>query len=145
MWRSSVERAVPNVRVHAVGRADLSTGVITSGKAEPSTSRELRAELAGIVSRVFVKLGDTVPAGAAIVELSVPTLQAEMTQAASELAAANETKRLAESGGTPTQVAELEAQVNQARRARDAADAVARQNEKLADKGAIARVELEQS
>src|SRR5689334_19350748 len=79
-WRRSVERSIPNVRVHAAARADLRTGVITSGKAEPSRARELRAEVAGIISRVFVLPGDSVQAGSAIVEVSVPTLQTELTQ-----------------------------------------------------------------
>jgi HlyD family secretion protein len=144
-WRRSVERSVPTVKVHPVGRADLRTGVITSGKAEPSVVRELRAELAGIVSRVFVNLGDPVQQGAAIVELSVPTIQTELTQAAAELAEATEAKRIAESGGTPTQVAELQAQVNQARIARENASAVVKQSERLTEKGAIARAELDRA
>jgi HlyD family secretion protein len=144
-WRRSVERSIPLVRIQKVSRQDIHTGVTTSGKAEPVAIRELRAELGGTVSRLLVKVGDKVRAGDTIAEVSVPGLQTEAAQAAAELAAANDARRLAVAGGSPAQLAELQAQVDQARRVREQAETVLKQSERLAEKGAIARVELEQA
>jgi HlyD family secretion protein len=144
-WRRSVERSVPTVRTHKVSRQDIRSGVTTSAKAAPVTIREIRAAVGGLVSRVPVQVGDKVKAGQVLAELSAEALQSEAAQAESELAGAQDARRLLEAGGTPAQLAEMQAQVDQAKRVRDQADALLKQSERLAEKGAIARVELEQA
>lgn len=144
-WLRSLERAVVEVRTAQVVRQDLHTGVVTNGKAEAAVFREVRAELDGQLSRLLVREGDRVRPGQALAEMSVPELVSEREQAAAELAGAGEALRLLQQGGTVTQVAELQAQIDAARREREQAAALVSQNQRLAERGAIARMELEQA
>lgn len=144
-WRRSAERAIPVVVIHRVVRGDIRTGITTSGKAEPATIREVRAEISGIISSLHVNVGESVRAGQPLADLAVQGLDTDAAQAAAELAAATDARRLIASGGSPAQLAELQARVNQARRTREQAEIVLKQSERLAEKGAIARIELEQA
>ncbi|MSO21453.1 MAG: efflux RND transporter periplasmic adaptor subunit [Acidobacteria bacterium] len=144
-WRRSSERAVIEVRTAKVSKQDIHSGVITSGQAEPVAFRELRTEISGLLRRLHVNIGDRVRAGSPIADLSAPELQSELAQASAELATAAEQKRVWERGGTPAQLLELQTQINLAKKSRDQSESLVQQNERLAEKGAIAKLELEQA
>ena len=141
----SQQRSIQTIRVAKVERQDIHSGVVTNGKAEPIFFREIRAEVEGEVTFLAVREGDKVTTGKKLLELSQRQVLSELEQARAELAAADEAVRLLEQGGTTTQVAELKAQLEAARRERDQATTLVQQNERLVEKGAVARVELEQS
>jgi len=141
----SYQRSVRVVRAVRVERQDLHTGVVTNGKAEPISFREVRAELEGEVSELGVQHGDAVRQDQKLLALGAGQVTSELEQARAELAEAESTLRLLQQGGTAAQVDELRAQLDAARRERDQAAEQVQQNERLAEHGAIARVELEQS
>ena len=141
----SAERSVQVIRTVAVERQDIHEGVVTNGKAEPILYREVRAELEGEVTELPARQGDRVRQGQKLAGLGQRQAQSELEQARAELADAEEAVRLLRQGGTAAQLSELKAQLENARRERDQAAKLAAENARLVEKGAIARVELEQS
>jgi HlyD family secretion protein len=141
----SYQRSIRIVRVVQVSQQDLHTGVVTNGKAEPISFREVHAELEGEVSELAVQQGDVVKQGQKLIALGPGQVTSELEQARAELAEAESTLRLLQQGGTAAQVDELRAQRDAALRERDQAAKQVQQDERLAEHGAIARVELEQS
>ena len=141
----SAERSVQVIRTAAVERQDIHEGVVTNGKAEPILYREVRAELEGEVTELPARQGDRVRQGQKLAGLGQRQAQSELELARAELADAEEAVRLLRQGGTAAQLSELKAQLGNARRERDQAAKLAAENARLVEKGAIARVELEQS
>ncbi|MBI4460790.1 MAG: efflux RND transporter periplasmic adaptor subunit [Acidobacteria bacterium] len=138
-------RAVVEVRTARVERRSISSSVVTNGRAEPLTYQEVRSETEGEVVRVHVQEGENVRRGQNLLELSQRQALSELERARSELAEAENALQFLQRGGTEQEVRELRARWEQARRERDrAAEEVAR-NERLLERGAIARVELQQS
>jgi len=141
----SNQRSIQTVRTAKVERQDIHAGVVTNGKAEPILYREVRAEVEGEVTSLLVREGDQIRQGQKLVELNQTQLQSELEQARAELADAEQALHLLRQGGTTAQVNELKSQLENARRERDQAAKLAVENERLVEKGAVARVELEQS
>jgi len=141
----SAERSVQVIRTAAVERQDIHEGVVTNGKAEPILYREVRAELEGEVTELPARQGDRVRQGQKLAGLGQRQAQSELELARAELADAEEAVRLLRQGGTAAQLSELKAQLGNARRERDQVAKLAAENARLVEKGAIARVELEQS
>jgi len=141
----SYQRSVLDVRTASPERQRIHSGVVTNGKAEPIAYRDVRAELEGEVMELAVREGDTVRQGQRLIALGRQQVESELQQARAELAEAQEGLRLLQQGGTATQVSELRAQVEAARRERDLAAKQVQENERLVERGAVARVELEQS
>ena len=141
----SAQRSIQVVRTATVERDEIHQGVVTNGKAEPILYREVRAALEGEITDLPIREGDRVRQGQKIAGLSQTQVQSELEQARAELADALEAVRLLRQGGTAVQLNELKAQVEHARRERDAAAKLVAENTRLVEKGAIARVELEQS
>jgi len=138
-------RTVRVVEMAEVERQDIHTGVITNGKAEPIEYREVRAEIGGEVIGLFVREGDRVVQGQRLAELNQREIVSELDHARAELAAAQDALRLLKQGGTTLEIEELRTQRAQAKRERDEAARMVAQNERLVEKGAIARIELDQS
>jgi HlyD family secretion protein len=141
----SRRNSIRTVRTATVERQEIHAGIVTNGKAEPIVFREVRAELEGEVVQVLVREGDPVRAGQKLAELSQRDVTSEREQARAELAEAEDALRLLRQGGTTAQIAELRAQLDLARREREEAAKLVAQNERLVERGAVARVELEQS
>jgi multidrug efflux pump subunit AcrA (membrane-fusion protein) len=141
----SRQNSVRTVRTAKVERQDIRASIVTNGKAEPLVYREVRAELEGEVAQVLAREGDKVRGGQKLVELSQPQTMAEREQARAELAEAENALRLLRQGGTTAQISELRAQLDLARREREEAAKLVAQNERWVERGAVARVELEQS
>lgn len=144
LYRSQ-QRSIRVVRTAKVERQDIHAGVVTNGKAEPILFREVRSEVEGEVTQLLVQEGAKVRLGQTLIELGQQQVISELEQARAELAEAETALRLLRQGGTTAQVNELRAQLDQARRERELAAKEAQRNERLAEKGAIARIELEQS
>jgi HlyD family secretion protein len=141
----SEQRSIQPVRTAKVERQDIHEGVVTNGKAEPISYREVRAEVEGEVASLAVHEGDRVAEGKALLELGPGQMASELEQARADLAAAEEAASLLQQGGTTAQVAELKSQLDNARRERDLASNEVQSNERLVEKGAVARIELDQS
>ena len=139
------QRSIQVVRTAKVERQDIHASVVTNGKSEPIVYREVRAEVEGEVTALPIREGDQVRQGQKLVELSQRQIQSELEQARAELADAEEAARLLRQGGTTSQLNELKAQLENARRERDQAAKLAAENARLVEKGAVARLDLEQS
>ena len=141
----SRQRSVLLVRTAKVERQDIHTGIVTNGKVEPIEFQDLRAEVAGQVTRVLVREGDAVRQGQRLVELSRRQTASALEHARAELVEAENALRFLERGGTALELRELRAQLEIAERERDDAAKLVAENGRLVEKGAVARVELEQS
>ncbi|MBO6101901.1 MAG: efflux RND transporter periplasmic adaptor subunit [Opitutales bacterium] len=67
-----------------VKRVNISEKVTATGFVEPLVSTEIRSEINGKISRIFVKDEDVVKAGDALLELDKTSLQSEETKASNE-------------------------------------------------------------
>ncbi|MCH8268992.1 MAG: efflux RND transporter periplasmic adaptor subunit [Acidobacteria bacterium] len=141
----SRQRSVPLVRTAKVERQDIHAGIVTNGKVEPIEFQDLRAEVEGEVTRVLVREGDAVRQGQRLVELSWRQTTSALEHARAELGEAENALRLLEQGGSALELRELRAQLKIAGQERDDAAKLVAENERLVAKGAVARVELEQS
>ncbi|MBI4442931.1 MAG: efflux RND transporter periplasmic adaptor subunit [Acidobacteria bacterium] len=139
------QRSVMTVRTARVERRDIHTGVVTNGRAEPMQFRNVHAEGEGEVEEVFVREGEKVRRGQKLVQLSQRQIQSELEKARAELTEAENTLRLLRRGGTELELQELRAQYETARRDRGQLAKEVADNERLLEKGAIARIELEMS
>jgi HlyD family secretion protein len=141
----SVQRSILPVSTATVTRGEIHEGVVTNGKAEPILYREVRAELEGEVASLPVREGERVEKGRKIAGLSQSQVQSELELARAELADAEEAVRLLRQGGTAIELNELKAQIENARREREQAAKLVAENTRLVEKGAVARMELEES
>jgi HlyD family secretion protein len=141
----SQQRSIQTVRTAKVERQDIHEGVVTNGKAEPINYREVRAEVEGEVASLAVHEGDKVTEGKALLDLGQGQMASELEQARADLVSAEEAVSLLEQGGTTAQIAELKAQLDNARRERDLASNEVQMDERLVEKGAVARADLDQS
>jgi HlyD family secretion protein len=104
--------AVPVVKVT---REDISETITSNGKVEPVAPTVARAEFPTFVEKLTATEGEAVHRGQAILELDASDLRAQLAQAqASLLAAENELKN-ARAGGSPDEVAQVKASLQQAR------------------------------
>jgi HlyD family secretion protein len=133
------------VRVVDVQQGELKSSLTTNGKVEPAEKEELRAAAAGFVRKVLVREGDRVGRGQVLMELGRTQAEASSAQAHAELDAAEADVRTMEQGGPIAEVTETEQKLKEARAARDEAQRTLVVNERLLEKNAIARVEVEQS
>ena len=138
-------RSAIAVRTATVERGDIHSSVVTNGISQPVRYRELRAETEGEVVRVLVEEGTTVLDGQPIAELNQRQVRSDLDAARSALAEAENSLRILRQGGADRDVQELRSQWDAAQRTRDTASADAARNERLYEKGAVARLELEQS
>jgi len=122
----------PSVQTAAVRRGDLQVPVQCDGTLEPPPGGELRASDAGAVAELYVRSGDRVRIGAALLRLANDELSKEALDARSE-ALRLESERSAASADA----AELERQEQHASRVFEA-------DKRLLASGAIAKMTYEQ-
>ncbi len=145
LYYRSLQRAVLPVRTVQAARAEIHTGVVTNGMAEPIAYQDARAEIEGEVARVLVREGDSLRRGERIAELSQRQIASEIESARATLTAAESELSLLRQGGTSLELRELRAQREAVQREHDQAAKLVAQNERLVERGAIARIELDQA
>jgi multidrug efflux pump subunit AcrA (membrane-fusion protein) len=145
LYYRSLERAVLTVQTVRAEREEIHTGIVTNGMAEPGVYQDARAEIEGEVAQVLVRAGDSVRRGQKLAEISQRQIASEIESARSTLADAENELRLVRQGGPAVELRELRAQREAAQRERDEAAKLVAQNERLVERGAIARIELDQA
>ena len=105
----------PVVNVARVKRQTLISTLPTNGKVEPYEWQAVRADSAGLVSRVPVRLGQSVPKGAILAEMSDPALAADIETAQARVAEARAHLASLEQGGRPADLADIENSLTRAR------------------------------
>jgi HlyD family secretion protein len=105
----------PVVNFARVKRQTLVSALPTNGKVEPYQWRAVRAATAGLVSRVPVRLGQSVASGAILAETSDPALAAAVEAAQARVAEARASLASLEQGGRASDVADIENSLARAR------------------------------
>ncbi len=109
-WRNQP----PAIAFAEATRTDIASVVSTNGKVEPSESAQARAETAGRVDKILVKLRQQVKAGDALVELDTAQLRHDLEAAEARIAAVQADLDLINSGGRPAERVALQTQIDQA-------------------------------
>lgn len=107
-----------------VKRQKLISTLPTNGKAEPIEWEPVRAETAGLVTKVAVHEGQTVAKGALLVEMRDPTLEADIEAAQAKVEENRANLAALEAGGSPSVIAEIDSNL-----ARDRFDLQKAQND----------------
>ncbi|MBZ5727471.1 MAG: efflux RND transporter periplasmic adaptor subunit [Acidobacteriia bacterium] len=140
-WGVFRKSAPPRVNFTRVKRETLVSTLSTNGKAEPSEWQAVRAEAAGLVSRVPVREGQTVAQGAVLAEVSDPSLEAGVAAGEAKVAEAKANLAALQSGGKPAELADIENRLAQARAALEQAERDSAALERLAQKQAATAAE----
>ena len=93
----------------------------TNGKVEPIEWAPVRAEVAGVVTRLMVQEGQKVTKGSVLAQLSSLGALAELTRAEASLAQAQAEQANVARGGRTAELAEIENSLSKAKFERDAA------------------------
>lgn len=133
----------PVVNFARVKRQTLVSTLPTNGKVEPYEWQAVRAETAGLVSTVPVRVGQTVARGAVLAEMSDPTLAADVEAAEAKLAEVRANLSALEQGGRPEDLANIQNSLAQAHLALDAERKDAEALDRLQQKGAATRHDAE--
>lgn len=95
-------------------RGDLSASTTASGHLESSQVANLSANSPGLVDSVYVKVGDSVQSGDALVQLNTDALVLQVERAQQNLALREANLELLQSGATAEEIASAEAAVQSA-------------------------------
>jgi HlyD family secretion protein len=106
--------APPEVKFTRVKRQTLVSSVPTNGKVEPYIWQAVRAEAAGLVSRVPVQNGSRVERGAVLAELTDPEVQAAIDSAGARVSESQANLQLLQSGGKSAELSEIENSLSRA-------------------------------
>jgi HlyD family secretion protein len=142
-WGVLRKSAPPRVRFASVRRQVLVSVLPTNGKVEPFEWQAIRAESAGLISRVEVHEGQNVAKGAVLATLSDPSLQADIGAAAAKLSEARANLSALEAGGRPSEVADLENRMERDRYDLQHATADYHSLQRLAEKQAATPVDVQ--
>lgn len=142
-WGVLRKSAPPRVAFTRVRRQALVSTLPTNGKVEPFAWQAVRAESAGLISKVEVHEGQFVAKGAVVAVLSDPSLQADIETAQAKLSEARAGLTALESGGRPSEVADLDNRVERDRYDLQHATADYRSLQRLAEKQAATRVDVQ--
>jgi len=133
----------PVVNFARVTRQTLVSTLPTNGKVEPYEWQAVRAETAGLVSRVPVRLGEPVAKGAVLAEMSDPALAADVETAEARVAEARANLAALEQGGRSSDRADIANSLAQARLNLEREKKEAATLERLEQKQAATRMEAQ--
>ena len=133
----------PVVNFARVTRQTLVSTLPTNGKVEPYEWQAVRAETAGLVSRVPVRLGEPVAKGAVLAEMSDPALAADVEAAEARVAEARANLAALEQGGRSSDRADIANSLAQARLNLDQEKKEAAALERLEQKQAATHMEAQ--
>ncbi|MCS7042731.1 MAG: efflux RND transporter periplasmic adaptor subunit [Bryobacteraceae bacterium] len=145
LWLALRKPAPPEVPFARARQETLVSILTTNGRAEPASWEPVRAAQAGRVRRVAVERGARVAAGALLVQLDDAPARTELASAEARTEAARAEVRLLEKGGRAAERAQLEGAIAKLAVELEAARRDAAALERLVEKGAAARAELDQA
>jgi len=139
---SRLDTAVTPAKVASAHVGNLVQTFRTNGVVEPVEFREIHADLASRVVEVSVQEGDKVRRGQSLARLDDRDLRAAAAQARSQVLEAEQTLAKLRSAGS---LAQLDAQITQAKADLDLATSVRTRNEILLKQKAISQLEYDES
>jgi HlyD family secretion protein len=143
IWAISKRTATPAVDFTKVTRETIVSTLATNGKVEPIEWMPVRAERAGMITRVFVARGQVVSQGASLVELDSRIADAEVARAQSTIQQAQAQEQVLTQGGRIAERQQIESELSRARLDLEAAQKDYSALERLAAKQAATRYDLD--
>jgi HlyD family secretion protein len=135
-WAYTKKNEPPVAPFVKAKRETLVSNLITNGKVEPLRYASVRVDMAGLVTELSVKEGQSISRGAQLVQLKVPDLDAQLAAAQSRVEQAKAALDNIERGGRKAELAEIDGSIARAKLDRDAA---------LRDYNALHRLEEKQA
>jgi HlyD family secretion protein len=143
VWAVLRTNDAPKANFARAHRQQLISTLPTNGKVEPFEWRAVRAEAAGIATRVDVHEGQTVGAAAVLATMSDPQLQADIEAAEAKLSEARASLAPLESGGRPAELTDIENNLSRVRFELQQATGEYNSLRRLAEKQAATTVEVQ--
>jgi HlyD family secretion protein len=142
--REGRDRPISTATMHAV-RQNLISWITTNGKVEPVEPHIIQSPLTTFIESVAVKEGQRVDRGQLLMTLDAKDLKTELAHMREQLVAAENERKIAVTGGSPEEIAQLDsdlvktnAEIDRLRSERDSL-------ERLYAKQAATRQEIEQT
>ena len=142
-WALAGRNNLPEVKFTKPRRETLVSTLPTNAKVEPMEWAPIRVESPGLVTKLFVKLGDTIPPGAAIAQISNTGLTDQLSAAAARTAQAQADLDALSKGGRTAELADIESNLAKARFELDVETKDYNSLKRLLDKQAATRAEVE--
>jgi len=135
--------APPSVNFALVRRITLVSTLSTNGKVEPFEWQAMRAERAGILSRVAVRDGQAMTKGEVIATIADPSMQADIEAGKARVAEVRANLAALEAGGKPAELVDIESSLKQAQLQIEQEQKDAAALERLEKKQAATEAEVE--
>ena len=110
VWVSR-RKPIPIVELYTVARGDIMAEVSTNGRVEPISPYEMRSLVESRVVKVNATEGQSVKRGQLLVSLDDAAVQAQLSQARQQLLANQESLRIAKQGGSATEIAQIDSDI----------------------------------
>jgi len=104
----------PAVSIVKVSREDLASAITSNGKVEPISPFVAHAQFPAFVDKVMATEGQSVHRGQVVLVLDAADTKSQLAQARADLLAAQTTLQNARAGGPPSEVAQLEGDLQKA-------------------------------
>jgi len=143
VWIFFKKTTPPEVDFTKVIRETLISSLSTNGKVDPVEWMPVRAERAGVITRVLVSRGQQVKAGTPMVELDTRLANAEVARAQAGIKEAQTQEQVLDQGGRIAERQQVEADLSRARLDLEAATKQYQALERLVAKQAATRAELD--
>jgi HlyD family secretion protein len=143
VWVLSRRTRPPEVNFVKVTRETIVSSLGTNGKVEPIEWLPARAERAGTITRVLVTRGREVRKDAPLVELDTRVANAELGKAQAAIQEARTQEKVLDQGGRVAERQQVEADLARARLDLEAAEKQQAALERLVEKQAATRLELD--
>ena len=135
-------REVVEVRVAPVSRQNVIASVSTNGKVEPVSAFQAHAATPGVVSKLYVQVGQKVKPGELLVSLNDSEAVAKLAAANAQLSAAQAAVHNMQQGGSQAERLNLSSQLDRARMQQAQASKSLTALEELQSKGAASSSEV---
>lgn len=110
-WGVTVKNAPPEVRFTVAKTGPLVDTLMTNGKVEPVTHTSVRAERAGVLTKLHVEKGQVVTAGAVVAEIDGAEWRNAMEAAEARVAQVQAELKVQERGGRASDLADMDGQL----------------------------------
>jgi HlyD family secretion protein len=142
-WAVAGRSSLPDVKFVKPRRETLVSNLPTNAKVEPIEWAPIRVESPGLVVKVYVKLGQSITAGAPIVQVSTTGVSDQVSAATARTAQSQADLDALSKGGRTAELADLDSNLAKARFERDTQQKDYGSLKRLYDKQAATMVEVE--
>jgi HlyD family secretion protein len=142
-WYTAGRHSLPEVKFAKPRRETLVSNLPTNAKVEPIDWAPTRVETPGLVTKRYVKLGDTIAPGAVIAQISNTGLADQLSAATARTAQAQADLDALSKGGRTAELADIDSNLAKARFERDTEQKDYSSLKRLYDKQAATMVDVE--